>query len=50
MAFDKLNDEVLEKCSHLNVISQAAIGYDNINIECATKLGIAICNINDAVT
>ncbi|MEA1784922.1 D-glycerate dehydrogenase [Arenibacter sp. GZD96] len=39
---DNLNAQFLKNCAHLDIISQFAVGYDNIDIPEATKLGIAI--------
>ena len=42
----------LEKCKHLEIISQFGAGYDNIDLERATKHGIVVANtplaMNDA--
>ncbi len=47
---DKLDASFLEACSHLDIISQFAAGYDNIDIPAATKLGIPIGNTPGAVS
>ncbi len=39
---DNLDKQFLNQCAHLDIISQFAVGYDNIDIPEATKLGIAI--------
>jgi len=39
---DKINKDFLEKCSHLEIISQFAVGYDNIDVDEATLRGIPI--------
>ncbi|OQY51311.1 MAG: D-glycerate dehydrogenase [Desulfobacteraceae bacterium 4572_89] len=39
---DKIDKDFLEKCSHLEIISQFAVGYDNIDVDEATLLGIPI--------
>ncbi len=39
---DKIDRAFLNECSHLDIISQFAVGYDNIDISEATKLGIPI--------
>jgi glyoxylate reductase len=39
---DKIDREFLNQCSHLDIISQFAVGYDNIDILEATKLSIPI--------
>jgi len=39
---DNIGTDFLNACSHLEMISQFAVGYDNIDIPFATKLGIPI--------
>jgi glyoxylate reductase len=39
---DLIDSKFLNGCKHLDIISQLAVGYDNIDIGEATKLGIAI--------
>ncbi|MGX1929886.1 2-hydroxyacid dehydrogenase [Flagellimonas sp. 2504JD4-2] len=39
---DKIDNNFLNACSHLDIITQFAVGYDNIDIDEATKLGIPI--------
>lgn len=39
---DLIDVRFLTECKHLDIISQFAVGYDNINIPEATKLGIAV--------
>jgi len=39
---DRIDVHFLNQCSHLNIISQFAVGYDNINIPEATRLGIPV--------
>ncbi|SNZ01536.1 2-hydroxyacid dehydrogenase [Flagellimonas pacifica] len=39
---DKIDKAFLNSCSHLDIITQFAVGYDNIDIEEATKLEIPI--------
>lgn len=47
---DKLDASFLDACSHLDIISQFAAGYDNIDIPAATRLGIPIGNTPGAVS
>ena len=42
MLNDPLDAEVLEAASRLKVISQMAVGFDNIDVKAATRLGIAV--------
>ncbi len=39
---DKIDKTFLNECKHLDIISQFAAGYDNINVDEATKLGIPL--------
>lgn len=41
---NKLDPYFFSQCSHLKMISQFAVGYDNINVAEATKLGIPVGN------
>lgn len=47
---DKIDHHFLNECSHLEIISQFAVGYDNIDIPEATRLGIPIGNTPDVLT
>lgn len=46
---DKIDDTFLNECSHMDIISQFAVGYDNINVEKATELGIPIGHTPEAL-
>src|SRR5688572_8319936 len=39
---DKIDTKFLNECKHLDIISQFAAGFDNINVAEATKLGIPL--------
>ena len=39
---DNIGTDFINTCSHLEMISQFAVGYDNIDVTLATKLGIPI--------
>jgi glyoxylate reductase len=39
---DVIDANFLNECKHLDIISQFAVGYDNINISEATNLGIVV--------
>lgn len=39
-----MNTHFLQECSHLKVIALMSVGYDNIDIATATKLGIPVSN------
>ncbi len=39
----RVDSEVLERAGSLRVIGRAGVGYDNIDVEAASKLGIVVC-------
>lgn len=39
-----LNEEFMESCSHLKAIALHSVGYDNVDIAAATRLGIPVGN------
>lgn len=41
-ATEKIDKKFLNECSHLDIISQFAVGYDNIDVAEATRLGIPV--------
>ncbi len=41
---ERVDRDFLDRSSHLDIISQFGVGYDNIDIDHATKLGIAVGN------
>ncbi|MBN2401239.1 MAG: D-glycerate dehydrogenase [Spirochaetes bacterium] len=47
---DKIDKKFLSECSHLEIISQYGVGYDNIDIPEATRLGIPVGYTPDALT
>jgi D-3-phosphoglycerate dehydrogenase len=47
---DKLSEEVLAALPALKVISNVAVGFDNIDIQAATKRGIRVTNTPDVLT
>ncbi len=50
MVSDPINEEVLTKGEHLQVIANLAVGFDNIDVEAAARRNIAICNTPDVLT
>ncbi|MEQ9591322.1 MAG: D-glycerate dehydrogenase [Cyclobacteriaceae bacterium] len=50
MLSDRIDKDFLNTCKHLDIISQFAVGYDNIDIAEATRLNIPIGNTPDAMT
>ncbi len=47
---EKIDKRFFSECSHLDIISQYAVGYDNIDISEATRLGIPIGYTPDAMS
>jgi glyoxylate reductase len=47
---DKLDKHFFSQCSHLDVIAQFAVGYDNIDVAEATKLKIPVGNTPDVLS
>lgn len=47
---DKIDASFLNACKHLEIISQFAAGYDNINIAEASRLGIPVGNAPGAMS
>lgn len=47
---DRIDHNFLNKCSHLEIISQFAVGYDNIDIAAASRLGIPVGFTPDAMS
>jgi glyoxylate reductase len=50
MAGMKITAEILEACKKLKVLSLHSVGYDNVDVEAATKLGIAIGHTPDVLS
>jgi glyoxylate reductase len=47
---DKLDKYFFEQCSHLDIIAQFAVGYDNIAVKEATRLKIPVGNTPDVLS
>lgn len=47
---DVINGEVLDREPQLKVISNFAVGYDNVNVDDATARGVAVCNTPGVLT
>ena len=50
MLSDKIDEELLTNAPNLKVVANLAVGYDNIDVDTATKKGIAICNTPDVLS
>ncbi|MDH5397671.1 MAG: D-glycerate dehydrogenase [Cyclobacteriaceae bacterium] len=50
LSSDKLDSHFINACSHLKMISQLSVGYDNIDLDTATRLKIPVGNAPDAMT
>lgn len=47
---DQVKEDVLAGGKNLKVVANMAVGFDNIDVEAATKRGIYICNTPDVLT
>jgi glyoxylate reductase len=47
---EKIDRNFLQQCSHLRIISQFGVGYDNINVSEATRLKIPVGNTPGVLT
>src|SRR3954462_2147394 len=47
---DRLDESVLEANPQLEVISNVAVGFDNIDVPVARRLGITVTNTPDVLT
>jgi glyoxylate reductase len=47
---DRIDAALLDACPHLRVVSNMAVGYDNIDIAAATARGILVGNTPDVLT
>lgn len=50
MLSDKIDKDFIDKCPNLKVITNYAVGFNNIDIEYATKKGIAVGNTPNVLT
>lgn len=46
---DKITASVLDRHPQIKVVSNYAVGYDNIDVEAATARGVAVCNTPDVL-
>jgi glyoxylate reductase len=47
---DRIDGSVLDRHPSLRVISNFAVGYDNIDVPAATERGVLVCNTPDVLT
>src|SRR4051794_32720373 len=50
MLTDKIDLDLLESCSNLKVVSNYAVGVDNVDVEAATERGIPVGFTPDVLT
>ncbi len=50
MLTDRVDGEVLDACPHLRVVSDFAVGYDNIDVAAATERGVLVGNTPGVLT
>jgi len=47
---DRIDCNLLQRAKKLRIVAQYAVGYDNIDVECATRLGIYVTNTPGVLT
>ncbi|MEM2307955.1 MAG: glyoxylate reductase [Sulfolobales archaeon] len=47
---DKVDCNLLQSAPKLRIVAQYAVGFDNVDLECATKLGIYVTNTPDVIS
>ncbi len=47
---DKIDGPLLDRHPNLKVVSNFAVGYDNIDVPAATERGVLVCNTPDVLT
>ncbi|MFK2826505.1 D-glycerate dehydrogenase [Bacillus sp. B190/17] len=47
---DQLDEELFSAANHLKVVANMAVGYDNIDLDAASRRGVAVCNTPDVLT
>ncbi len=50
MLSDQIDEAFLTENAHLKIIANYAVGFNNIDVACAKKLGIAVTNTPDVLT
>lgn len=50
MMSDKVDSEVFEAAPHLKIVSNLAVGYNNIDLDAARKHGVTVTNTPDVLT
>ncbi|BAA80834.2 glyoxylate reductase [Aeropyrum pernix K1] len=47
---DRIDCDLLSQAPRLRIVAQMAVGFDNIDVECATRLGIYVTNTPGVLT
>jgi len=47
---DRVDDGLLASCPRLRVVSNVAVGYDNVDVQAATQRGVVVTNTPDVLT
>jgi glyoxylate reductase len=50
LSADQITADFLDECSHLDIIAQYAVGYNNIDVAAATEIGIPVSNTPDVLS
>jgi glyoxylate reductase len=47
---DRIDCNLLSNAPRLRIVAQYAVGFDNVDVECATRLGIYVTNTPDVIS
>ncbi|MFD1020504.1 2-hydroxyacid dehydrogenase [Thalassobacillus hwangdonensis] len=47
---EQVDDELLEQCKNLKIVANMAVGFDNIDVDAASKRNISVTNTPDVLT
>ncbi len=50
MLTDRVDCNLLQSSPRLRIVAQYAVGFDNVDVECATRLGIYVTNTPDVIS
>ncbi|MYL70170.1 D-glycerate dehydrogenase [Halobacillus litoralis] len=50
MLTENVDDQILKQSDNLSIVANMAVGYDNIDVKAAERLGIAVTNTPDVLT
>lgn len=50
MLSDQITQEIFDNGTHLKVVANLAVGFNNIDVQAATEKGVFVCNTPDVLT